>query len=344
MDDFIQFLKRKNVKLYLTLALLILVIYFLRAFMGIVLLTTIFAYLAIKSSLYFKKRFQVPYLLAVVSLYILILGLLAAAISYAAPLLVDQLKVIPQMVSKAIINHPLLNRSINRLVNRFIHSSEMVSNSRNVVVTGFREAGHVGRGLTHFVLAVFLSFVYSISRPRILSFGKEFLKSPYHEFFGNVHFLARKFVLILGKIIETQLLICTINTFLMTIGLFFLRMPDLLLLAIIVFLLGLIPVAGVLISVIPLTVIAFASGGLIRVAEVIVLVIVIHMFESYFLHPRLMADRTDLPVFIAFITLIVMSKLIGDWGLIVGLPIVSFFLDIFGIHSSEKSRKPKNNG
>jgi len=91
-------------------------------------------------------------------------------------------------------------------------------------------------------------------------------------------------------------------------------------------------------SMIPLTLLAFASGGLIRVVEIIMLVIIIHAFESYFLHPRLMADRTDLPVFATFITLIIMESLLGAWGLIVGIPIVAFALDILGVQDSERKR------
>ena len=106
--------------------------------------------------------------------------------------------------------------------------------------------------------------------------------------------------------------------------------------------LSLVPVAGVLISMIPLTLLGFASGGLIRVVWIIVLVILIHAFESYFLHPRLMADRTDLPVFVTFITLIIMESLLGAWGLIIGIPIVSFFLDILGVQNSEPRRDVSN--
>ncbi|MFT8323792.1 AI-2E family transporter [Oenococcus sicerae] len=335
MNYIIKFLKRKDVQLYLTLAFLILVIYIVRSFIGVILLTTIFAYLAIKSSLYLHKRFKIPYLIAVIALYLVVISLFICALSYAAPLLVNQLKVIPAMISKAIIDHPVLNKNIDKLVNNAIHSSEIVSNGKNVVLTGFREAGHIGKGVTHVVLAIFLSFVYTLSHNRLLAFGHEFLRSTYKGFFENIYYLARKFVLILGKIIETQLLICTINTILMAIGLALIEMPSLLLLVIIVFTFGLVPVAGVLISMVPLGLIAFATGGLVRVAEVVILVVLIHFFESYFLHPRLMADRTDLPVFVTFITLIVMSQLIGDWGLIVGIPIVSFFLDILGIHSSD---------
>ena len=68
------------------------------------------------------------------------------------------------------------------------------------------------------------------------------------------------------------------------------------------------------------------------------MIALIHMFESYFLHPRLMASRTELPVFLTFATIIVMEHLLGAWGLIIGVPIVAFILAILGVQDSWRTR------
>lgn len=338
MDRIIHFLKRDDVDLYLTLAFLIVVVYLMRGFATVILLTTIFAFLGVKVSHWLNLKTHIPYWIAVIIVYILVIAIFVGALSYAAPTLVSQLKVIPDMVAKAITNHPVLNKNIDTWVNKAIHSSELIQNSKSILATGIKELSNVGTGFTHVILAIFLSFIFTLTRGRMMSFGRQFLTSKFSKFFGNVYYLTRKFVLILGKIIETQLIICTINTVLMTIGFVIIGMPSIMVLSIIVFILGLVPVAGVLLSMIPLTLLAFASGGLMRVVWIIVLVILIHAFESYFLHPRLMADRTDLPVFATFITLIIMESLLGAWGLIVGIPIVAFFLDILGVQDSERKR------
>lgn len=339
MDRIIRFLKRDDVDLYLTLAFLIVVIYLMRGFATVILLTTIFAFLGIKVSRWLNLKTHLPYWIAVIVVYVLVIGVFIGALSYAAPMLITQLKVIPDMLAKAITNHPVWNKNIDSWVNQAIHSSELIQNGKSLLMTGIKELGHVGTGFTHVIMAIFLSFIFAVSRGRMMTFGRQFLKSKFKKFFGNVYYLAHKFILILGRIIETQLIICTINTILMTIGFMIIGMPSIMVLAIIVFILGLIPVAGVLISMIPLTLLAFASGGIMRVVWIIVLVILIHAFESYFLHPRLMADRTDLPVFVTFITLIIMESLLGAWGLIIGIPIVAFFLDIFGVQDSEQHHK-----
>ncbi|MFB9768848.1 AI-2E family transporter [Lactiplantibacillus modestisalitolerans] len=339
MDRISRFLKRDDVGLYLTLIFLIVVVYLMRGFATILLLTTIFAFLGIKVSRWLNLRTHLPYWIAVILAYVVVITVFVGALSYAAPTLIAQLQIIPDMVAKAITDHPVLNKNIDQLVNQAISSSELIKNGKALLVTGIKELSSVGTGFTHVVLAIFLSFVFAVSRGRMMSFGRQFSKSRFHRFFENVYYLVHKFIMILGRIIETQLIICTINTALMTIGFLIIGMPSVLVLAIIVFILGLVPVAGVLLSMIPLTLLAFASGGLMRVVWIILLVIIIHAFESYFLHPRLMADRTDLPVFVTFITLIIMESLLGAWGLIIGIPIVAFFLDVFDVQSSVPQRR-----
>ncbi|MGA3432915.1 AI-2E family transporter [Lactiplantibacillus plantarum] len=284
MDRIIRFFKRDDVDLYLTLALLIIIIYLMRGFATVVLLTTIFAYLGIKLSRWLNLRTHLPYWIAVIVVYVGVIALFIGALSYAAPTLVDQLKVIPDMLAKAITNHPVLNKNIDKWVNQAIHSSELIQNGKALLVTGIKGLSEVGTGFTHVLMAIFLSFIFAVSRGRMMVFGRQFLQSKFKKFFTNVYYLTHKFVMI------------------------------------------------------PLTLLGFASGGLIRVVWIIVLVILIHAFESYFLHPRLMADRTDLPVFVTFITLIIMESLLGAWGLIIGIPIVSFFLDILGVQNSEPRR------
>ncbi|RRK10607.1 AI-2E family transporter [Lactiplantibacillus garii] len=343
MDRIIRFFKRDDVDMYLTLAFLIVVIYLMRGFATVILLTTIFAFLGIKVSRWLNLKTHLPYWIAVIVVYVLVIGIFIGALSYAAPTLVTQLKVIPDMLAKAITNHPVLNKNIDKWVNQAIHSSELIQNGKSILVTGIKKLGNVGTGFTHVLMAIFLSFIFAVSRGRMMLFGRQFLKSRFKKFFGNIYYLTHKFIMILGRIIETQLIICTINTVLMTIGFMIIGMPSIMVLAIIVFILGLVPVAGVLLSMIPLTLLAFASGGIMRVVWIIILVILIHAFESYFLHPRLMADRTDLPVFVTFITLIIMESLLGAWGLIIGIPIVAFFLDVFDVQNSEPRRAPSTN-
>lgn len=98
-----------------------------------------------------------------------------------------------------------------------------------------------------------------------------------------------------------------------------------------IFLLGLVPVAGVFISLIPLCVVAYGIGGFRTIIYVLILVAVLHTLESYILNPKLMAHNTKLPVFVTFLVLIIAENIFGIWGLIVGIPIVVFILDLLDV-------------
>lgn len=104
-----------------------------------------------------------------------------------------------------------------------------------------------------------------------------------------------------------------------------------------VFLLGLIPVAGVVISLVPLSIIAYTLGGGMYVLYIVLVIVIIHAIEAYFLNPKLMSAKTELPIFFTFIVLIFSEHYIGIWGLIIGIPIFVFILDILEVTNKEES-------
>lgn len=153
------------------------------------------------------------------------------------------------------------------------------------------------------------------------------------EFFG------KKFVLTFGKVLEAQVIIALVNCILTTIGLWILSFPQLLGLSLMVFVLGLIPVAGVIISLIPLLTIGYTIGGYPYIIILIIFICIIHAIEAYILNPKLMSSKTNLPVFFTFIVLIFSEHFFGVWGLIIGIPVFVFLLDILQVQSMDPKRK-----
>ena len=98
-----------------------------------------------------------------------------------------------------------------------------------------------------------------------------------------------------------------------------------------VMMLGLIPVAGVIISLVPLSIVAFNNGGFVQVVYVLVMIVLLHAFEAYILNPKLMSEKTKLPIFYTLSILIVSEHIAGVLGLIVGLPIFMFILDVIEV-------------
>src|SRR5699024_11407431 len=53
-------------------------------------------------------------------------------------------------------------------------------------------------------------------------------------------------------------------------------------------------------------------------------------------------SRTELPIFYTFVVLYVSEHLFGMWGLIVGIPVFTFLLDILGVKSDHIRRDRKS--
>ena len=178
-----------------------------------------------------------------------------------------------------------------------------------------------------FLLSLILSFFYTLELPQMESFSRLFLDSKFDWFFQDIAYFGKKFTNTFGVVLEAQFFIAICNTVITTICLF-------------VF--SLVPVAGVIISTIPLSIVAYSVGGIRDVIYIIIMIIVIHAFEAYVLNPKFMSSQTDLPIFYTFIVLLIGEHFWGTWGLIVGVPIFTFLLDILGVKSIHKTKKKRS--
>ena len=62
------------------------------------------------------------------------------------------------------------------------------------------------------------------------------------------------------------------------------------------------------------------------------MIAIIHSLESYILNPKFMSAKTNLPAFFTFMVLLFSEHFLGIWGLIIGIPIFIFLLDMLDIH------------
>ena len=101
---------------------------------------------------------------------------------------------------------------------------------------------------------------------------------------------------------------------------------------------SMIPVAGVIISAIPMMLIGYTVGGVKYIIYIIIMLCVVHALEAYVLNPKLMSSRTELPIFYTFVVLYVSEHLFGMWGLI-GSPLLILLLGILGVKSDHIRRE-----
>ena len=204
-----------------------------------------------------------------------------------------------------------------------------------------------GSGALNFFLALLLSFLFVLEKNKIFAIGDTINNSRIAGIYKYFLRFGSSFCYTFGRVMKVQVVIAAINCAISMTYLSIAGFPYILALGIIIFVLGLIPVAGVFISLIPLTIIAFNVGGIMKIVEVLIMIAVIHCIEAYFLNPKLMSRRTSLPVSIVFVVLIISERYLGAWGMLIGVPIFIYIMNVLDIdyrRAMEEESQAKHKG
>ncbi|WDM22719.1 AI-2E family transporter [Paenibacillus polymyxa] len=329
-----NWMNHAGVRRVTVLAIIVLLLFMLRSMMNIMLLTLLLTILI--GSIYngvnkLVKRFvNVPSMVVLLLVYGLLILIMVWGVYRMVPLIIVQVKQVYLMIQQAYM-YPDRNQW-NETIIEFMDTL----NVQRLFEPGLSAVMKVSQLGTQLLVSIILSLFFLMEKSYITRFTATFVDSKLGWFFKEVGHFGRMFLGTFGKVLEAQLLISLINCILTTIALWIMGFPNLLGLALIIFVLGLVPVAGVFISLAPLGLIAFSVGGINYVIYLVILIVVIHAIEAYFLNPKLMSSKTNLPIFFTFVVLIFSEHLIGIWGLIVGIPLFVFFLDLIGIKRKQE--------
>ncbi len=306
--------------------------------LNLVLLTFLIAY--IMNSLQHMLTRKLSKYIAINSKFIIILLYLAlvtivvfAIINYLPKVFV-QIKQVKDMLI-GLTNMPVPQDEVSQ----YVYKTLKDLNLQAYVKQGFEYILRISNWGTTFVLAIILSLVFILEKNRVIAFTSRLKESKISWLYEELEYFGKKFILSFGKVIEAQFLIAIFNTIFTVIGLWILGFPYLFALSIMIFLLSLIPVAGFLISLLPLCIIGYNIGGHLMLIYVLSMIAVLHFLEGYFLNPKLMSSKMNLPMFYTFIVLIFSEHYLGIWGLIVGIPIFVFLLDILDIDTTKGENK-----
>lgn len=346
MDYIIEFFQKTYVRKAIVLLAVCTLLYFMRSLLTLFLLTFIFIFLvnSLQNFIYKYVRKVIPInrVLLLIILYVIFISLIAIAAYIYVPVIVNEIRSIieqfPAFVKYLNENKDSQNILIQSVayISSQINLSQYVSqNAGTLSITVVGLAKYIGVGFLYFFLSSILSMFFMIEKDKIKEFMYNFKQSRISWIYDELCFFGSKFVNSFGKVIEAQILISLVNTALSVIVLAFFKFPNLIGLGTMIFIFGLIPIAGMIISLIPLSIIAFSIGGIWYVVYIIILVTILHCLESYVLNPNIMSYKTKLPVFFTFLVLIIGEHYFGVWGLIVGLPLTIFVLDLIDVKPIE---------
>ncbi|ALS23005.1 MULTISPECIES: AI-2E family transporter [Paenibacillus] len=333
MENIKRFFLNLTVRRFLIILVICLLLFSIRDMLNLILLTFLFIYIMNSLQHFLTKQINkyipVNSKVIIILLYLILVTTIVIGIINYLPKLYVQIK---QLKATLIgLSHlPVPQDELSQYVYKTIKDLDLQSYVRQ----GFEYILKISNWGTTFVLAIVLSFVFILEKNRIAAFTSRLKNSKISWLYEELEYFGKKFVLSFGKVLEAQLLIATCNTIFTVTGLWILGYPYLFALTIMIFLLSLVPVVGFLVSLIPLSIIGYAIGGYLMVIYVLSMIAVLHFLEGYFLNPKLMSSKVNLPMFYTFIILIFSEHYLGTWGLIVGIPIFIFLLDMLDVDTS----------
>jgi predicted PurR-regulated permease PerM len=321
----------KRISIFVLLAL---VLYGLKDMINLILFTFIFTFLMDRLVIFLNRKIPLNRKILVVASYTTIVGFLSYALVKYLPMIIGEITALIKQIT-AFYTKKHDNIILNYLVSRLeeIQISSYLERGFTFLITYFTD---ISTFSLQILIALLMSLFFLLEKPRLIEFTKKFKTSKVASIYAEIEFFSIKFVGTFGKVIEAQLIIAVVNCILTTIALWIFGFPQLGGLSIMIFFLGLIPVAGVIISLIPLVIIGYSIGGLMTVLYVFIAIMIIHAIEAYILNPNLMSSKTNLPVFYTFLVLIFSEHFFGVWGLIIGIPVFVFLLDVLEVTDQKK--------
>ncbi len=201
-----------------------------------------------------------------------------------------------------------MNALVNDLSNSFLNMIQLVFG-----------------GMLSFLLIVVLSFYLAVQEDGVGKFLR--IVTPVHleSYIVGLWTRSRRKI---GLWMQGQLLLAVIVAVLVYLGLTLLGVPNPLLLAVLAGAFELIPLFGPVLSAIPAVLFAFADGGLTLALIVTGLFLIIQQFESQLIYPLVVKKVVGVPPIISILALVIGGKLAGFLGIILSVPVATFFIEL----------------
>ncbi len=187
-------------------------------------------------------------------------------------------------------------------------------------------------GIATLALALLFSFLVLVDLPRLKEVVDGLQRSRLRDFYAEAAPTLTRLGASVGIGIRAQASISAINTVLTTIGLAILGVPSLAMLALIVFVCGLVPIVGMLASTVPIILIAINTGGAKLIVAALAMILIVHLIEAYLLNPLIYGAEFHFNPVLTLFILFIAHHAFGIWGMLLGLPVARYLIrDVFEV-------------
>lgn len=294
------------------------------------------------------RRAHLPRWLLTVFVYLVFLTFMITITSFVAPRVVKEAKTfllglprtidsIHLQIDKYAEGQPQFATALNNLKKNISLEPLVGMDSQTVIAVALKSFDHIYTYISNFLLGTLFSFLILLDlhnlSDKVHSLRNTRLKPVYDEVAPHLTHFGR----VVGYAFRAQILVAMTNTILTAAGLWALDIHPILLLCVIVFFAGLIPVLGTFISSTPILLVAGNLGGLKLMLGVLVLILIIHAFENYLIFPRIHSMVFKIAPIYALIILYLAYQLGGLWGMLLGMPVTVFIFRYLIQHERDTS-------
>ncbi len=362
-----QFFERHWEKMALW-AILAGLFYLLRPFFLLIFLTFLLTYIGRGLVEWLVARVPVPYRVATVLVFLGLVGTLAAVGAWAGPrVLLESNRLLTEFTPDGDLEsgdavNRFVEKTVRRIVGdeqleRFLDSprysgllealqSELAAAMKRALPRLLRGFLHVLRlsweVLIYLLLSIIFSFVLVLDWHRIGRQVRELEHSRIGTFYTGAAPHLQAFAGVLGKALRAQAVIAACNTGLTAAGLWYFEVPNLAILSTIVFVCGFVPILGLFLSSVPILLFGVQAGGLALGLKLTLFIAGVHCFEAYVLNPKITADVLHMHPMVILVLLLLGERFFGAWGLVVGVPIGCYLIQVLTRREDSSARAPES--
>jgi len=195
----------------------------------------------------------------------------------------------------------------------------------------------LAHGIFDFFLILMLTAFFLIFFPTIRDYLRDLVAPQYRKDYGIV---LKRIDTRLSGAIRGQVLICIINAVLTFPGLWFIGAHSdatnlssySALLSLQAGVLSMIPIFGVILSTVPMVVLALAQGSVGGALAVIAWISIIHAIEAYILNPNILGHSASMNPIIVVFALLAGKQFGGMLGALLAVPVASVVVSLFGYY------------
>ena len=306
------------------------VLYFLRDLV-LVLLTAIVIASALEPAINYLRRHKIPRVLAVVLLYLIIIGAFLSIFIFFVPSVLEDFGQFISGLPKYIETFNQVGAfdrysQILGIESRDLTVADITAQLRNTFDLGasysnaMTALSSIFGGVASLFLIIIFSFYFAVLETGVDDFLRVVSPAKYQAYVANLWKRAQHKI---GLWMQGQMLLAVIMGVLVYLGLNILGVRHALLLAMLAAVFELIPVFGPILSAVPAVIIAFSDGGASLGLMVVALYVIFQQFENHLIYPLVVTRVVGVPPLLVILALIIGAKLAGFLGVLLSVPLAA---------------------